>query len=109
MESVREIRDIVAAINQAWVSGDYEAIGQYVAEHIVMAPPGLDGRVLGRAAYVASFRQFASSPRWPEPASSTRGCPGLMSSAIPPWPPVRSRSRTSWKARRTARRDRTSW
>jgi ketosteroid isomerase-like protein len=58
-DTVREIRDIVAAINRAWVGGDYDAIGQYVEEHVVMAPPGFDGRVLGRAAYVASFRQFA--------------------------------------------------
>jgi ketosteroid isomerase-like protein len=63
METIRKIRDIVAAINQAWVTGDYEAIGQYVAEHVVMAPPDLDGRVLGREAYVASFRQFAEVAR----------------------------------------------
>jgi uncharacterized protein (TIGR02246 family) len=60
MEDVREIREIVAAINEAWVIGDYEAMAPYVAEHVVMAPPGLeDRRVLGRAAFVASFRQFA--------------------------------------------------
>jgi ketosteroid isomerase-like protein len=59
LEHIRQIRDIVAAINRAWRGGDYEAIGQYVEEHVVMAPPGLEGRVLGRAAYVASFRQFA--------------------------------------------------
>jgi len=63
MEDIREIRDIVAAINQAWVTGDYDAIGQYVAEQVVMAPPGLDGRVFGRDAYVASFRQFAEVAR----------------------------------------------
>jgi len=60
MEDIREIREIVAAINEAWVIGDYEAMAPYVAEHVVMAPPGLeDRRVLGRAAFVASFRQFA--------------------------------------------------
>jgi uncharacterized protein (TIGR02246 family) len=60
MEDVREIREIVAAINEAWVIGDYDAMAPYVAEHVVMAPPGLeDQRVLGRAAFVASFRQFA--------------------------------------------------
>jgi ketosteroid isomerase-like protein len=63
MEDVRAIRDIVAAINQAWTTGDYEAIGPHVAEHVVMAPPGLEGRVLGREAYVASFRQFAEVAR----------------------------------------------
>ena len=64
MEDIRDIREIVSAINEAWVVGDYEAMGPYVAEHVVMAPPGLDGqRVLGRAAYVASFRQFAQVAR----------------------------------------------
>ena len=63
MESVREIREIVTAMNQAWVTGNYDAIGQHVAEHVVMAPPDLDGRVLGREAYVASFRQFAEVAR----------------------------------------------
>jgi ketosteroid isomerase-like protein len=60
MEDIRQIREIVAAINEAWVIGDYEAMSPYVAEHVVMAPPALDdARVLGRAAFVASFRQFA--------------------------------------------------
>ncbi len=60
MEDIRKIREIVAAINEAWVIGDYDAMGPYVAEHVVMAPPGLeDARVLGRAAFIASYRQFA--------------------------------------------------
>jgi uncharacterized protein (TIGR02246 family) len=63
MEDIRAIRDIVTAINTAWTTGDFEAIGRHVAEHVVMAPPGLDGRVLGRDAYVASFRQFAEVAR----------------------------------------------
>jgi ketosteroid isomerase-like protein len=59
MKEVHEIREIVRTINEAWRTGDYDAIGQYVADHVVMAPPGFEGRVLGRQAYVASFRQFA--------------------------------------------------
>jgi ketosteroid isomerase-like protein len=66
---VRDIREIVSAINEAWVVGDYDAIGPHVAEHVVMAPPGLEGRVLGRAAYVASFRQFAEVAKTREFAS----------------------------------------
>jgi ketosteroid isomerase-like protein len=65
-DDVRQIREIVAAINQAWIVGDYDAIGQYVAEHVVMAPPGDDQRVLGRAAYVASFRHFADAAKTSE-------------------------------------------
>ena len=60
MEDIREIREIVAAINQAWVIGDYEAMGPL---HRGARRDGAarleDGRVLGRAAFVASYRQFA--------------------------------------------------
>jgi ketosteroid isomerase-like protein len=63
MEDIRDIRDIVTAINHAWTTGNFDAIGEHVAEHVVMAPPGLEGRVLGRDAYVASFRQFAEVAR----------------------------------------------
>ena len=59
MEDIKEIREIVSSINEAWVVGNYDAIAPHVADHVVMAPPGDDGRVLGRDAYVASFRQFA--------------------------------------------------
>src|SRR5262245_51861981 len=65
MEDVRQIRSIVAAINEAWTTGRFDAIGQYVADHVVMAPPGQDSRVLGRDAYVASFRQYAEAT-WTE-------------------------------------------
>ena len=71
MEDIREIRGIVAAINQAWRAGRYDAIGDYVAEHVVMAPPGLEGRVMGRQAYVASFRQFAEVATTHEFSSDT--------------------------------------
>jgi ketosteroid isomerase-like protein len=59
MEDVKEIREIVSAMNNAWTTGRYEEIAPHVADHVVMAPPGDDSRVLGRDAYVASFRQFA--------------------------------------------------
>ena len=63
MEAVRQIRDIVTAINTAWTSGRYEEIGQHVSDQVVMAPPGLNGRVMGRDAYVASYRQFTEVAR----------------------------------------------
>jgi ketosteroid isomerase-like protein len=63
MEDVREIRRIVAAINDAWREGYFDRIGEYVAENVVMVPPGFEGRVMGRPAYVASFRQFSEAAR----------------------------------------------
>jgi ketosteroid isomerase-like protein len=71
MEDVKEIRRIVAEMNDAWRGGRYDDLGAHVAEHVVMAPPGLEGRVLGRAAYVASFRQFAEVARTHEFSSGT--------------------------------------
>ena len=53
-------------MNQAWVTGEYEAIGQHVAEHVVMAPPGWTA---GSWAAPRTWRRFASSPRWPGPVS----------------------------------------
>jgi ketosteroid isomerase-like protein len=71
MEDIRQIRGIVAAITEAWRGGNYDAIGGYVDENVVMAPPGLEGRVLGRDAYVASFRQFAEVATTHEFSSET--------------------------------------
>lgn len=82
MEDVREIRRIVAAINEAWRRGDYEKIGDHVAEHVVMAPPGFEGRVLGRPAYVASFRHFAEVARTHAFSSETPQVDVIGSTAV---------------------------
>ena len=101
MEDVKEIRGIVGAINEAWVAGRYEAIGPHVADHVVMAPPGEDSRVMGRDAYVASFRQFAEIAVVKEFVPATPRVDVIGNTASPS---VRSRSPTKWKGRPTARR-----
>lgn len=52
------IRHIVQGINELWLSRRYEEIGGLVHEDVVVAPPGLEARVHGRAAYVRSYRDY---------------------------------------------------
>ncbi|HUP50786.1 MAG TPA: tRNA (N6-threonylcarbamoyladenosine(37)-N6)-methyltransferase TrmO [Thermoanaerobaculia bacterium] len=49
---------IVRGINDAWRARKYDDIGRYLAEDVVIAPPGSDQRIAGREAYVQSYRDF---------------------------------------------------
>ena len=40
---------------------DYEGIGAFLAEDVVIARPGSDERIHGRAAYVQSYRDYDQS------------------------------------------------
>jgi bifunctional non-homologous end joining protein LigD len=53
-----EIREIVRKINAAWQRGWPEELAAYFHEDMVIAPPGFSGRVKGREACVASYREF---------------------------------------------------
>ena len=52
------IRRVVRQINELWLSKRYAAIGELLSEHAVIAPPGFDGRIRGREAYVESYREY---------------------------------------------------
>lgn len=52
------IVQVVRKINAAWLNGEYNLIGQHIAEDAVIAPPGFEGRVRGRESYVASYREY---------------------------------------------------
>lgn len=53
-----QIRSAVREINEHWQAGRYDRIGALLAEGAVIAPPGFDGRVRGRDAYVQSYRDY---------------------------------------------------
>jgi ketosteroid isomerase-like protein len=55
------IKGIVHAINRCWRSKDYEGIGSYLADDVVIAPPQSDKRIRGRSAYVKSYRDYDKS------------------------------------------------
>jgi ketosteroid isomerase-like protein len=52
------VRIAVHEINEHWRTGQYERIGARLADDAVIAPPGFDGRVRGRAAYIQSYRDY---------------------------------------------------
>jgi len=52
------IRQAVERINGLWLAGRYDEIGDFLAEDVVIAPPGSDQRVKGRKAYVQSYRDY---------------------------------------------------
>jgi hypothetical protein len=53
-----EIRRVVRRINELWLGKRYDDIGELLSEHAVIAPPGFDGRIHGREAYVQSYRDY---------------------------------------------------
>ena len=58
MSEDEAIRDIVRRINSLWRSKQYDEIGGLLSEDAVIAPPGFDGRIRGREAFVQSYRDF---------------------------------------------------
>lgn len=52
------IKGIVRAINECWSLKDYDGIGSYLADDVVIAPPQSDKRIRGRAAYLQSYRDY---------------------------------------------------
>lgn len=52
------IKGIVHTINECWRLKDYEGIGSYLADDVVIAPPHSDKRIRGRTAYVQSYRDY---------------------------------------------------
>lgn len=53
-----EIRQVIERINDSWLAKRYDDIGPYVADDVVVAPPGSDLRISGRTAYVDSYRDY---------------------------------------------------
>lgn len=49
---------VVRRITELWLDKRYDDIGPLLADGVVIAPPGFDGRVHGREAYVQSYRDY---------------------------------------------------
>ena len=56
--TVNTIKEIVKAINECWSLKDYEGIGSYISDEVVVAPPNSEKRLVGRLAYVQSYREY---------------------------------------------------
>jgi len=55
---VDAVRSVVRRINELWLGRQYDAIGELLAEQVVIAPPGSAERIRGREAYVRSYREY---------------------------------------------------
>jgi len=55
------ILHIIHQINQLWLNKRYDEIGELLSEHAVIAPPGFEGRIQGRDAYVQTYREYDQS------------------------------------------------
>lgn len=52
------IKGIVQAINECWRLKDYEGIGSYLADDVVVSPLQSDKLIRGRVAYLQSYRDY---------------------------------------------------
>jgi len=57
----KTIRNIIRRINELWLKKRYDEIGELLSEYVVIAPPGFEGRIHGREAYVQSYREYDQS------------------------------------------------
>lgn len=58
MTDHEQIKAVVIAITQAWLNKQYELIDDSLAADVVLAVPDSEIRVIGREAYVQSFRDY---------------------------------------------------
>ena len=52
------IQHIIEKITKLWLQKKYDAIGEFLSEQVVIAPPGTEERIRGREAYVNSYRDY---------------------------------------------------
>ena len=52
------IAAIVRHVNDSWRARRYDDIGSHLADDVVLAPPGSSMRMVGREAYVQSYRDY---------------------------------------------------
>jgi nuclear transport factor 2 (NTF2) superfamily protein len=53
----------MARINKAWLDGQVDALAPLVHPEIIMVFPGFTGRIQGREAFLAGFRDFCHAAR----------------------------------------------
>lgn len=57
-EAEAELWALVRESNRAWISGSAHELSDFFDEEAVVMPPGMQGRVSGRAAVVASYAAY---------------------------------------------------
>lgn len=52
------ILNIIHRINDCWLNKQYDKIGDYISENVIVASPGTNKRMLGCTIYVQSYREY---------------------------------------------------
>lgn len=60
-EHKKTILQVIDRIHDLWLKKGYDEIGELLLEDVVIAPPGFEKRIHGRAAYVQSYREYDRS------------------------------------------------
>lgn len=58
-----EVREALSRINEAWLNGRPEAMGEWIHPNVVMVFPGFGGKSEGREAFIGGFREFCETAR----------------------------------------------
>ena len=77
-----EVHGVMAAINQAWRTGQPSAMRQYVHPDVVLKLPGFKGEITGREALLSSFEEFCANGRVLEYAESDEQISVIGSCAV---------------------------
>jgi hypothetical protein len=52
------ILHVVNKINESWLGKSYDELGSCLDDNVIMAAPGSTNRIIGREAYVQSYRDY---------------------------------------------------
>ena len=55
---MEDLKVIIKSINDYWLAKEYDKIGAFLSDDVVIRPPGGAGEVRGRDAYVQSYRDY---------------------------------------------------
>jgi uncharacterized protein (TIGR02246 family) len=57
------IVELIRTLDEAWRRGNYDDLAALVTDDVVIVPPGFSRRVVGRDAFVESYREFGTQTR----------------------------------------------
>jgi ketosteroid isomerase-like protein len=57
----KAIQEVLQKLNDCWHQKQYDKMGAYIAEEVVIVPPGSSERVRGRESYIQSYKDYDSA------------------------------------------------
>lgn len=98
-----EVHEALAAINNAWRSGQPSAMSEHLHPSITMALPGFAGTIVGRETLLASFVEFCTNARVLEYAESEEQIQVIGNVAVATYQFAMLYERAAYRERSTGR------